>query len=153
MKKIINLILAGCGIAFILWTYQNNQIDPVMEDPEIRLIVEEWKRDMNSIGLNGDKLIKRVDRIMIVKQIPSQEKSHTVGKSDHGTRTIWIRERQYEPEYLKALVYHELGHYLFDLKHLGTGEIMSKHLLEEPGYYKKNWDNLLPIYLDKCKNK
>ncbi len=153
MKKIINLILCGCALAFILWSYQNNQVDPTIEDPKIRLIVEEWKRDMNHAGLNGDKLIKRVDRIIVVKQIPSQEKSHTVGKSDHGTRTIWIRERQYEHEYLKALVYHELGHYIFDLNHQGTGEIMSKYLIEETGHYKKNWDTLLPIYLDKCKNK
>ena len=155
MKALANILFLGGIIGFCVWTWEQNKKDPVIQDPRIVSIVEDWKKDMSSVGIDGETLIKRIDRILIVDTIPEGFIDHVsqdqVGKSDRGTRTVWILNRDYEPEYLKALVYHEIGHYLFDLKHEGNGLIMSTYIKEEPGYYKQNWDSLLPVYLEKCR--
>ena len=157
LKALANLIIWGGLIGFFIWTYQKNQIEPSIDGGILmETIITDWKKDMNSAGLDADALIMRVDRIKIVKSIPtgflnSTSTDHVIGRSDHGTRTIWILERSYESYQLKALVYHELGHYLFDLDHIGDGLIMSVEIKEEPGYYKSNWNSILPIYISKCK--
>lgn len=155
MKTLMNIIFLGGLIGYFLWSWGQNQKDPEIQDPRIVSIVEDWKNDMSSVGIDGETLIKHIDRILIVDTIPEgfvdQVSQAQVGKSDHSTRTIWILNRDYNPDYLKALVYHEIGHYLFHLKHEGNGLIMSTHIKEEPGYYQANWDKLLPIYLEKCR--
>jgi hypothetical protein len=158
LKTLGNLIACGCLIGFFLWTYQKNQIEPTIDGGILmESIITDWKKDMTSIGLDADALIMRVDRIKIVNHIPSgflnsNSTESVVGRSDHSTRTIWILERNYESFQLKALVYHELGHYLFNLKHIGDdGLIMSTEIKEEPNYYKAKWNSILPIYLTKCK--
>jgi len=155
MKTLMNIIFIGGVIGFCFWTLEQNKKDPEIQDPRIVNIIEDWKKDMSSVGIDGETKIKYIDRILIVDTIPEGFIDHVsqdqVGKSDRSTRTIWIRNRDYNPDYLKALVYHEIGHYLFHLKHEGNGLIMSTHIKEEPGYYKQNWDSLLPIYLEKCR--
>lgn len=155
LRTIGNIILIGLLIGFSIWTLQGNKKDPVV-DTQLEQIVSDWKKDINSAGLDADALIKRVDKIQIVKKIPygllnTESTTDVVGRADHSTRSIWILERKYERHQLKALVYHELGHYLFNLNHTGDGLIMSTEIKEEPGYYKNNWDRILPIYLNKCK--
>ena len=155
MKTLSNILFIGLIIGFLVWTWEQNKKDPVIQDPRIVNIIKDWKKDMSSVGIDGETKIKYIDRILIVDTIPEGYIDHVtenqVGKSDHSTRTIWILNRDYEREYLKALVYHEIGHYLFHLKHEGNGLIMSSYIKEEPGYYKQNWDRILPIYLEKCR--
>lgn len=155
MKTVVNIIFLGISIGYICWLWGQMQKDPVIQDPRIIGIIEDWKRDVSSVGIDGETQIKYIDQIAIVDIIPEgytdRVTKRQVGKSDHSNRTIWILNRDYDPDYLKALVYHEIGHYLFNLKHEGAGIIMSAHIVEEPGYYKQNWDRLLPIYLEKCR--
>ena len=155
LRTLGNIIIWGFIIGFIIWNYQGNTQDPVI-DTRIESIVSDWKQDINSIGLDADDLIKRVDRIKIVDRIPiglinGGSTTSVIGRSDHSTRTIWILNRDYESYQLKALVYHELGHYLFDLDHTGDGLIMSLEIKEESNFYITNWNSILPIYLAKCK--
>lgn len=155
LRTLGNIILIGIVIGFIVWSWKGNMTEPIVDDPIVN-IVSEWKRDIKSIGLDSDALIMRVDKIQIVDRIPygllnSGGTDKVIGKADHGTRSIYILNRDYEEYQLKALVYHELGHYLFNLKHEGDGLIMSLEIKEESGYYINNWDSILPIYLDKCK--
>jgi hypothetical protein len=152
MKTIISALMIGGLIGYMTWTWGKNQTEPVIEDPRITKVIEDWKHDLDSVGLDSETLIRRVDYIKLVKQIPNDPDTLVVGNASWTTRTIYILDRSYEPEYLKALVYHELGHYLFNLDHRDKGMIMSAELLEEPGYYKQNWSRLLPVYLEKCKN-
>ena len=156
MKYVVNILLIGTMIGYIMWSWGQNQVDPVINDTRVEAIVDDWKNDMRSIGINGDEMICYLDQITIVDQIPEgpldQIDPNQVGKSDTGNRAIWILNREYSYAYLKALVYHEIGHYMFDLHHKGTGLIMSSHIVEEPGYYESNWDSILPIYLEKCKS-
>lgn len=155
LRTLGNIIIWGFIIGFIIWSYQGNKQDPVI-DTRIESIVSDWKQDINSIGLDADGLIKRVDRIKIVDKIPigllnGGSTTSVIGRSDHSTRTIWILNRNYESYQLKALIYHELGHYLFSLDHIGDGLIMSLEIKEENNFYINNWDSILPIYLAKCK--
>jgi len=156
LRTIGNILIIGFIIGFIVWNYQGNTQDPAI-DIRIESIVSDWKQDINSTGLDADDLIKRVDRIKIVDRIPigllnGGSTTSVIGRSDHSTRTIWILNRDYESYQLKALVYHELGHYIFGLDHTGDGLIMSLEIKEESNFYINNWSSILPIYLDKCKN-
>lgn len=155
MKYLVNISLIGLLVGYIMWSLNQNQVDPVINDTRIEAIVEDWKNDMRSIGINGDEKIRYLDQITIVDQIPEGMLDRItptqVGKSDRGNRAIWILNREYSNAYLKALVYHEIGHYMFDLHHEGKGQIMSSHIVEEPGHYESNWELILPIYLEKCK--
>ncbi len=155
LRTLGSIILIGLVIGFSVWTLQNNKKDPVV-DTQLQSIISDWKKDINSVGLDADALIMRVDKVQIVERIPygllnRASTNDIIGRADHSTRTIWILERKYERHQLKALVYHELGHYIFNLHHVGDGLMMSTDIKEESGYYKDNWDILLPIYLDKCK--
>jgi len=156
LKSFFSLLIIGFLLALFLRAYLNDEQDPVVNNSEVSLIVEDWKRDMQDAGLDGDQLIKRVDYIAVVDSIPygflnAQKTRDIMGRSDHGARTVWILSRSYTPGQLKALVYHELAHYIFNLGHGQEHEIMATYIKEEPGYYQTYWDRLLPIYLEKCK--
>lgn len=156
LKGFFSLLIIGFLIALFLRAILNDRKDPVINNSEVSLIVEDWKRDMSEIGLDGDQLIKRLDYILVVDSIPNgflnQQKTRDImGRSDWGSRSIYILSRGYSPGQLKALVYHELAHYMFDIKHGEKYEIMATYIKEEPGYYKLNWDYLLERYLEKCK--
>ena len=155
IKQILNMIVIGILVGFVIFSFQANQVDPVVDD-QITQIVEDWKEDVSTVGLDGNELIKRIDKIKIVERIPiglfnSRSTDGVIGRFDYSTRSIYILARKYEEHQLKALVYHELGHYLFNLNHTDGEYIMSTHISEDKGYYKNNWDNLLPKYLEKCK--
>ena len=156
LKEFFSLLIIGFLIALFLRAILNDRKDPVINNSEVSLIVEDWKRDMSEIGLDGDQLIKRLDYILVVDSIPhgflnGQKTRDIMGRSDYGARTVWILSRSYTPGQLKALVYHELAHYIFGLDHGKEHEIMATYIKEEPGYYQTYWDRLLPIYLEKCK--
>lgn len=156
LKGFFSLLIIGFLIALFLRAILNDRKDPVINNSEVSLIVEDWKRDMSEIGLDGDQLIKRLDYILVVDSIPhgflnGQKTRDIMGRSDYGARTVWILSRSYAPGQLKALVYHELAHYIFGLDHGKEHEIMATYIKEEPGYYQTYWDRLLPIYLEKCK--
>ena len=156
LKGFFSLLIIGFLIALFLRAILNDRKDPEINNSEVSLIVEDWKRDMSEIGLDGDRLIKRLDYILVVDSIPHgflnrQKTRDIMGRSDWGTRSIYILSRGYSPGQLKALVYHELAHYMFDIKHGKKHEIMATYIKEEPGYYRLNWDTLLERYLEKCK--
>ena len=156
LKGFFSLLIIGFLIALFLRAILNDRKDPEINNSEVSLIVEDWKRDMSEIGLDGDQLIKRLDYILVVDSIPhgflNQQKTRDImGRSDWGSRSIYILSRGYSPGQLKALVYHELAHYMFDIKHGKKHEIMATYIKEEPGYYRLNWDYLLEVYLEKCK--
>jgi len=156
LKGFFSLLIIGFLIALFLRAILNDRKDPEINNSEVSLIVEDWKRDMSEIGLDGDQLIKRLDYILVVDSIPhgflNQQKTRDImGRSDWGSRSIYILSRGYSPGQLKALVYHELAHYMFDIKHGEKHEIMATYIKEEPGYYRLNWDYLLEVYLEKCK--
>jgi len=156
LKGFFSMLIIGFLIALFLRAILNDRKDPEINNSEVSLIVEDWKRDMSEIGLDGDQLIKRLDYILVVDSIPhgflNQQKTRDImGRSDWGSRSIYILSRGYSPGQLKALVYHELAHYMFDIKHGKKHEIMATYIKEEPGYYRLNWDYLLEVYLEKCK--
>jgi hypothetical protein len=156
LKTLGTLITIGILIGYSVWAVINNEQDPVYNSSKVESIVSEWKQDINNAGIDADTEIKTVDRILIVDSIPygflnSESTTDIMGRSDLSTRTIWILNRPMERDQLKALIYHELGHYVFKLDHEGTGDIMSTYIKEDNGYYAQNWTQLLPRYLQKCK--
>ena len=92
LRALGSIILIGLVIGFSVWTLQNNKKDPVV-DTQLQSIISEWKEDINSVGLDADALIMRVDKIQIVKRIPygllnRASTDDIIGRADHSTRTI-----------------------------------------------------------------
>tara|TARA_B100000497_G_C7579737_1_gene349069 strand:- start:85 stop:603 length:519 start_codon:yes stop_codon:yes gene_type:complete len=156
IRAIGTILIIGTLIGYCGWSIMMNERDPVYNSDVVESIVEEWKQDINSMGIDADTELKTVDQILVVDSIPygflnSGHTKEVMGRSDLGSRSVWILKRPMKRDQLKALIYHELGHYVFQLNHEGTGEIMSTYIKEDSGYYKRNWNRLLPIYLNKCK--
>jgi hypothetical protein len=156
MKHICNVILWAALGGYCLFSLINNFEDPLVDDQLVE-ITDEWKEDMSSIGLNGEDLLQRVDKIVVVDKIPyglfnSKSTDDLMGRADYSTRSIYILSRKYERAQLKALVYHELGHYIFQLNHGDEGDVMSTYISEDPNYYEENWELILNKYLKRCKS-
>ena len=63
-----------------------------------------------------------------------------------------IDEIKRGPYTARIILYHELGHYVFNLKHCHERSIMYHRCLSED-YYRDNYDRLVKEYLTKCKSK
>jgi len=75
-----------------------------------------------------------------------------VGVSNKKDNTIVLSDRLIDQgEYvIRAAVYHELGHYVFDLKHVGYFSIMNSEVLRN-WQYEDQWESMKNEYLNHCK--
>jgi hypothetical protein len=144
MRFIIIFLFISIGAAAAMIFLSTESKEPKV-DTELVALVEDWKSDMNSAGIRYDAGFGRIDRI-IVTDDPSYG-----GHFSKASRTIYISRSQLEqgPYSAKAALYHELGHYVFDLEH-DTYGIMYKQSYQEE-YYKSNWSTFLDEYLKTCK--
>ena len=117
-------------------------------DPQISSLVEEWKDLMEANGIRYEAGFNRIDNIII-----SNSNSHA-GMADkiNGIIYLDIDEIKRGPYTARIILYHELGHYVFNLKHCHGKSIMYHKCLSED-YYRDNYDRLVKEYLTKCKSK
>ena len=117
-------------------------------DPQISSLVEEWKDLMEANGIRYEAGFKRIDNIII-----ANSNSHA-GMADkiNGIIYLDIDEIKRGPYTARIILYHELGHYVFNLKHCHEKSIMYHKCLSED-YYRDNYDRLVKEYLTKCKSK
>ena len=140
-KIILILILIGGG----LWYWANVSATEPKIDPNLVHLVNEWKSEMESNGIEYKAGFNRIDYIKITKD-PDRAAHY-----DLYSRTITLSIHQLERGRLsaKAALWHELGHFVFGLDH-STG-IMNDHSLSEE-FYEKNWSKLKKEYLKTCKD-
>ena len=114
-------------------------------DPRLSAVVEEWKSDMASRGLEYAPAFKRLVKMSIVEISPNH-----VGESRRSTRSISISTCVLERGhyFTKALVYHELGHFVFHLDHM-DGVIMTSPVLTD-AEYEEQWQAAVDEYLTAC---
>jgi hypothetical protein len=147
MRSIILIISIVGATLFIAKQNAKIEREPFV-DPQISSLVEEWKDLMQANGIKYEAGFKRIDNIII-----SNSSSHA-GLSDKINRIIYldIDEIKRGPYTSRVILYHELGHYVFNLKHCHEKSIMYHNCLSED-YYKDNYDILVKEYLTKCKSK
>lgn len=148
MKSLLIVIKLGlvltavCAVSFALSSRPSGEEPRV--DPRIKPYFDEWKRDLNSAGLDYSVALGRVERITVCSGCRA-------GYSDRVEGTIAISEDQlgFGPNSVRGTLYHELGHAVFNLQH-GSCKIMrSRSWTEEE--LEHNWPLFVKEYLEACK--
>jgi hypothetical protein len=114
-------------------------------DPRLSAVVEEWKRDMDTRGIDYKKSFKRLLKVSIVDISPNH-----VGESRRSTRSVSISACALDrgDYFIRALIYHELGHFVFHLDHM-DGVIMTSPVLTN-AEYEEQWQEAVDEYLTAC---
>ena len=108
--------------------------------------VNEWKRDMDDAGIVYEEGFNDIRHINVVDFY-----FDNAGKASRRHRTVYVGEDCFKagPYSVKATLYHELGHYIFQLEH-GSCVLMEKGNRSEDEY-SENWDLFLKEYLITCR--
>ncbi len=140
---IIIVLITSITISFMLST--NNKGNQII-DHKIESLVDEWKLSMDSSRINYHNGFNRIKRI----QIGTIENRY-VGLSNKGTQSIFISDSQAKAGAysLRGTLYHELGHYVFNLSHNSCG--IMRDVVYNKTEYKTNWLKLKKEYLKCCK--
>ena len=110
--------------------------------------VNEWKADMNEAGIAYEEGFYDIRQISIVDFV-----FDNAGKSNRMQHLVYIDEQAFKagPYSVKATLYHELGHYVFQLEH-DSCVLMEKTGRNEDDYA-DNWEVYLAQYLSLCESK
>ena len=145
MKRLLMISILGllCYYGVSYYNYMNSGV--IYVDPSLETLVEEWKSEMTEHGIPYEDQYKRIRRIEIVNDYG------VAGQCDHTNRIITIDKDQLLKGYYttKVVLWHELGHYVFDLDH--TDGIMKSHTYSEE-LYKQNWEEMKVEYLNQIRN-
>lgn len=142
---LIIFLLSACGVWF--YRYVNNPERDQSYDERIVPLLDEWKSQLDSANIQYESALKRVDFIKVMDDYPN------CGKSDLGKRTITLNLNCLNEGLYSArlLLWHELGHSVFQLKHK-TGTIMNREPLDEE-YIRDNWEYFKQEYINQCKKR
>ena len=145
MKTLLAISILGllCYYGVTYYNYINSGI--IMVDPNLEILVDEWKSEMKEHGLPYEDSYARIRRIEIVNDYG------VAGQCDHTNRIIKINSEQLLKGYhtTRVILWHELGHFVFDLDH--ADGIMKSHTYSEE-VYKQNWEDMKVEYLNQIRN-
>ncbi len=119
----------------------------------IKGAVSEWIKDCESHGISTEKVRKMPIKIKTVTQMPERIFTSTdqaLGMLDVYDRTIYVLKGKWDPIVYRVIVYHELGHYMWNVNHTPTaGEVMFDSIDTDStsaSIYKANWNKLVENY-------
>ena len=121
------------------------QAQPKCEvDPRLVPHLNSWLRDVQSAGIQVDGLLHGLRRIDV-----TPERSHA-GESDRWAGHVLVSEEMLErgPWSTRAALYHELGHWAFQLDH-GSCRLMATGSYYE-STYAREWAKMVKEYLNIC---
>lgn len=137
------LAIAGLGLTINYIVNHNRPADhSVVIDPRLVQYVEEWKSDMRANGFDPDKSVVSL-RSVSIESLDDERLGNT-----------WIYEHrivvspsafEYGDATVRAVVYHELGHYVFGLEH-GSCELMAASNWSNT-YYSMDWERIKEEYI------
>ena len=137
------LILVGVPFS---WSLSEWLDDGEIISPFLVPYVNEWKSDMDDAGISYQKEFADIRHLKLTDFFFNQ-----AGTSSRFNHMILIDDNLIKHGSLsvKATVYHELGHYIFQLQH-GSCVIMEK-IAHPESDYAENWNTYLNEYLITCK--
>jgi hypothetical protein len=117
-------------------------------------IVNDWNKLMDKNGILHVNAFNRIVEIKIVKSAELEGSDHGAAESNLMTRRIYISVEQIQKGYwaTKGAVYHELGHYIFNLPHDESKPDIMNAVSLTNNEYKIDWRELEQTYVDKCKS-
>jgi len=145
-KHIIYYLLAVVVMGVTVWYILNNpdvKRHSVVIDPRLQSYVEEWKSDMRANGFEPNDAIASL-RSIEVGELTDEEQLGLTKYYEHKI-IIDYDAIVLDNLTLRAIVYHELGHYVFGLEH-GSCELMSE-TSESTDYYSANWTRIKEEYI------
>ena len=122
--------------------------DPIV-DHRLQPALNEWKAAMDSMGISVKKDLNRLRSITVSVEAESE----WIGTANRLDNTIKISEKVFQrgPYAVKAALYHELGHYVFNLNHTEHFGIMYYKSYDEE-VYQSNWEEMTSYYYSSCKS-
>ena len=135
-------MVVGLPLSWVLSTWLN---DEEKIAPALIPFVAEWEAGMQSAGVDYHEDFDDIRHIKLANFFLDN-----VGSSSRFNHMILIENDLFNlgPFTVKATVYHELGHYVFDLEH-GSCAIMKPKCSSEQDYA-EHWDDYKREYLQLC---
>lgn len=128
-------------------------------DPEVQEFVDQFMHDCQLRRKDCYQKLSRVREIKVIEMVTfaEEEPGETIGRCYYGTLSSTIHlskdAMRYADRYIKALVYHELGHCMYDLDHVERpGAVMSPYL-PPLLYLVFQWDALLDEFFEQIRQK
>lgn len=120
---------------------QNSERDRAALKAELQY----WSRELDARGVEWRSKFKTLRSIQVGTTPYDKD-----GWSSQSTHTITVSPRALlSPYYFHQVIFHELGHYLFGLKHTSSG------IMREKGYHEReleqNWNSFVDEYARQCK--
>lgn len=140
---ILGLLTYG-GIEFYKYSNKPNQ---TVVDPRLEKYLDEWKDACEKRSIDYTDALNRIEEIKFVNDLGGYD-----GLSRRGTRQVLINIKSAggDPVLTRVILWHELGHYVFDLEH--SEGIMNSTLLKSE-IYEKNWVGYEAQYFNTIYNK
>lgn len=153
MKNLGRIIVASIFVV-VAYKYLNNFLNSDNKYPDVHptlvQVVNEWEDMMKSNGIDYRESLYRIKKIEIVDKLDGR---HQAGESNKRDRTIKIKSSHLDNGYwvVRATVWHELGHYIFNLEHDNSRLDIMNSTNSKEIEYKQNWDELKRNYIKSCK--
>jgi hypothetical protein len=149
MRLFFLVALVGC-VSFGTYYYVtiSNDISEIIVDDSLMPFYEEWKKDMHQYDIDYSNL-KWLRKIVVSDYMSDI----TGGISSTWFKKIQINSRcfEYGYWYTKYVVYHELGHYVFNMNH-GSCYIMKSGFPADEENLSTNWKIHLEEYVKVAKS-
>jgi hypothetical protein len=147
MMRLISAIVIVGAIAWatLMLTQSSAPTQEPWVDPLLEQYVIEWKADMQRAGIDYERGLNRIERIIICADCKA-------GYSDRGDHEIAVSMEQLMigPYSARGTIYHELGHSVFNLQHGSCNIMQSTSPTEEE--LTESWSEFTEEYLTHCKN-
>lgn len=145
---ILNLVFFAAFFGGVYWLFNQPVGSPPKVDLELEPYVDQWQADMKKAGLDYEAGFNRIDSIVVVPY----HNTAAAGRFNKANGCISIVQAEIDnsgPLQLRVLLYHELGHYVFDLEHCDRCIIMNPELNSEE-FYEEHWEEAINEYINQC---
>lgn len=149
--KIILTILFFAGLCCIPYVYDNfySVVDhKVYVDPQLEEVVSHWETEMQSHNIHYQVRFNRIDSILV-------RETDGAGSYSYGDSKILISP--YVLDYSKAaintVVWHELGHYIFQFGHRDEELNIMNTVLQKDHHIIQHWIPMKEEYFKRCRSK
>lgn len=140
MRKKLGVLLVAGLVYWIFFVYER-PLEP--SDALLEREFASWQRTLDGHGIE----VERSHRTLNYEQLPHGR----VGRTLYLEQKVSLDYSVVDPWLIKAILWHELGHFYFALPH-GSCRIMDERA-NPPKYYQENWPALEEEYINLIKEK
>lgn len=146
----IIILIAVCYYGVIYYSNTNNVTTSI--DAPLVSIIDEWKQVMLENNITCDGPVGRLQGVWIMDDSVVGQIPGAVAFADPVSHIIGISKSQALKGFYttRATLWHELGHYVFQLDHMECECLMNEDSYTEEEYI-ENWEMFKAEYIKTCK--